>query len=251
MADELDDLLDDGEEKKSNKLVIVFVTILIVLIWLAIFVLLIKLDIGGFGSNVLRPVLKDVPVLNMILPEASDEEIGQDSEYSYTYEEALARIAALEEENLMLKEAAVKNADLISEYAAEIERLSEFEAYQKEFEELRKAYDEEVVFGDYAISEEQYKDYYETVSPDNAGMIYEMVVERMAYRKMIQDMATIYSKMDPEDAATILEEMTGDMQVVATILDCMKEASAAEILANMDPTYAGKITLLIYPTVQK
>ena len=73
MADELDDLLDDGEEKKSNKLVIVFVTILIVLIWLAIFVLLIKLDIGGFGSNVLRPVLKDVPVLNMILPEASDE----------------------------------------------------------------------------------------------------------------------------------------------------------------------------------
>ena len=163
----------------------------------------------------------------------------------------MARIAALEDENLMLKQAAVENANLISEYAAEIERLSEFEAYQKEFEELRRAYDEEVVFGDLAISEEEYKLYYETISPDNAGSIYEMVVERMAYRQMIQDMATVYSKMDPEDAATILEEMTGDMQVVATILDCMKEASAAEILANMDPTYAGKITLLIYPTVQK
>ena len=43
MADELDDLLDgQEEEKKSNKLVIILVTILIVLIWLAIFVLLVS-----------------------------------------------------------------------------------------------------------------------------------------------------------------------------------------------------------------
>ena len=49
MADELDDLLDgQEEEKKSNKLVIILVTILIILIWLAIFVLLVKLDVGGF-----------------------------------------------------------------------------------------------------------------------------------------------------------------------------------------------------------
>ncbi len=252
MADELDDLLDDGEEKKSNKVVIVFVTTLIVLIWLAIFVLLIKLDIGGFGSNVLRPVLKDVPVLNMILPEASDEEVGLDSEYPYTtLAEAIERIKELEEENFTLREAAATNAEKIAELTVEVERLSEFEEYQKEFEELRRAYDEEVVFGEHAITEDEYKLYYETISPDNAADIYEMVLERRAYQDVIQALSDTYAKMDPDKAATILEEMTGDMQIVATLLAAMKEANAAEILANMDPTYAGKITLLIYPTVKK
>ena len=65
MAAEAGVFLDgEGAEKKSNKLVIILVTILIVLIWLAIFVLLVKLDVGGFGSKVLYPVLKDVPVIN-------------------------------------------------------------------------------------------------------------------------------------------------------------------------------------------
>ena len=27
-----------------------------------------KMDVGGFGSNVLTPILKDVPVINKILP---------------------------------------------------------------------------------------------------------------------------------------------------------------------------------------
>ena len=44
------------------------VTFIIVIVWIGILCLLIKLDIGGFGSNVLAPVLKDVPVLNKILP---------------------------------------------------------------------------------------------------------------------------------------------------------------------------------------
>ena len=43
-------------------------TTLIVIVWLAVIAVIIKLDVGGFGSNVLTPVLKDVPVLNKILP---------------------------------------------------------------------------------------------------------------------------------------------------------------------------------------
>ena len=36
----------------------------------SILCLLIKLDVGGFGSGVLAPAFKDVPVINKILPEA-------------------------------------------------------------------------------------------------------------------------------------------------------------------------------------
>ena len=39
------------------------VTLFIVCIWIAIICLLIKLDVGGFGSSILYPVLKDVPVV--------------------------------------------------------------------------------------------------------------------------------------------------------------------------------------------
>ena len=62
--DELDD-----ESGKSGKLVSILVAMLIIVIWLVIFALLIKMDVGGVGS-MLRPFLKNVPVINRILPES-------------------------------------------------------------------------------------------------------------------------------------------------------------------------------------
>ena len=60
--DELDD-----ESGKSGKLVSILVAMLIIVIWLVIFALLIKMNVGGIGSS-LRPYLKNVPVVNKILP---------------------------------------------------------------------------------------------------------------------------------------------------------------------------------------
>lgn len=249
MADQLDDIIDDEEGKKSNKLLIVIVTLLIIIIWLAIFALLIKLDVGGFGSNVLRPVLKDVPIINMILPDASDEEIGLDSEYTYTsLSQAIARIQELEGTVATLQEAAQINAETMAELTAENARLKAFEQYQEEYVKLRRAYDEEVVFGDKAIDYEAYKEYYETVSPDNAAEIYEMVLERMAMDDVVTSLGKSFSTMKAAQAASILEEMTGDLEKVATILQSMNAANRGAILAAMDPTYAGKITLITYPT---
>lgn len=255
MADELDDILDEQEEeKKSNKVVIILVTVLIVLIWLAIFVLLVKLDVGGFGSKVLRPVLKDIPVINKILPDATDEEVGIDSKYPYTtLAEAIARIEELENENIMLNEAIAENADTIANLTAEVARLTPFEAYQKRYEELKKQFDEQIVFGNdyvgnYAADPETYIEWYEEIDPENAAVLYEMALEKRAGNQVVIDLATTYSKMKPAQAAAILEEMTGDEEKVATILSNMSEASAASILQNMDSVYAAKITLLMYPS---
>ena len=55
--------------------------VLIVITWLSVMCLLIKCDVGGFGSRVLRPVFKDVPMINKILPDASDEEVAIESDY--------------------------------------------------------------------------------------------------------------------------------------------------------------------------
>ena len=63
------------DESTGSKIVTMLIVLVIVVIWLAIFGVLIKLDVGNFGSEVLYPVLKDVPVVNMILPEPAQNQI--------------------------------------------------------------------------------------------------------------------------------------------------------------------------------
>ena len=60
---------EKGENSGSNKGVGILIGVLIVITWLSVMCLLIKCDVGGFGSRVLRPVFKDVPMINKILPD--------------------------------------------------------------------------------------------------------------------------------------------------------------------------------------
>ena len=76
---------EDSEEKIGSKILSGIIVILIVVVWLAIFGILIKLDVGNFGSNILRPVLKDVPIINKILPDAPEEEKVAESDYEEEY----------------------------------------------------------------------------------------------------------------------------------------------------------------------
>ena len=55
-TDLLTDEMDQEEEKETSKVLIFFVSLLIVLIWLGIIGVLIKCDVGGFGSSVLYTI---------------------------------------------------------------------------------------------------------------------------------------------------------------------------------------------------
>ena len=52
----------------------------------------------------------------------------------------------------------------------------------------------------------------------------------------------MYKSMKPRNAAAILSEMTGDLDLVAKILMNMKTKEAGAILAEMDADMAAKIT---------
>ena len=72
-AKELEDQERELDEQiDGTNASVVVVTVFIIAIWLGILGLLIKMDVGGFGSNVLTPILKDVPLVNKILPSESD-----------------------------------------------------------------------------------------------------------------------------------------------------------------------------------
>ena len=111
----------------------------------------------------------------------------------------------------------------------------------------KEEFDREVVFTDNAPDIEEYKKWYEQISPDNAAQIYKEVCEKIQYSQKIQDWATTYAAMDAADAAAIMQEMTGDTDIVSKILLCMKAKQRAAILAEMDPVYAGKLTKIMFP----
>jgi len=244
---ENDELGEDGE-KKGGGLPGILIATLIIAIWLVIFGLLIKMDVGGFGSTVLRPLLKNVPIVNMILPAASDQEIATETGSKYkNLNEALARIKELEQELNTYENSSTDSADKIADLTAEVSRLKTFEDSQASFEDQKKKFDEEVVFNAKAPDITQYKTWYESIDPANAALLYQQVIEKINYTQQVKDWADAYSKMEPKNAAAILQEMTGDMNLVSAILSNMKTSQRGLIMAQMDTVFAAKITKIMYP----
>lgn len=234
---------DSGNEKEGNKVLTILIALLIVVIWLAVFGALIKFDVGGFGSGVLRPILKDVPLINRILPNVSEEQIAEENNYEYnTLPEAVAKIKELEVMIADMTKNNVDNSTGTADLQAEIDRLKVFEENQLAFEARVAEFDKNVVFADAAPGIEEYKAYYEAINPTNAENIYRQVIEQLQFSDAIKEKANIYKSMDPKAAAKILETMTADVKSVAQILLSMKPLESAEILAEMDSVVAAKIT---------
>ena len=241
-VDELDE--DSG---KSGKLVSVLVAILIIIIWLVIFALLIKMNVGGVGS-MLRPYLKNVPVISKILPDPTDEEIKEETGNQYKkLSEAIDRIKELEAELKQYTDSDNASSETIAELQAEIARLKVFEDNAQYYQELKDKFDREVVYTDNAPDISNYKTWYESIDAENAAKLYEQVIKDLEYSKKVKEWAETYSKMDAANAAAILEEMTGDTNLVSDILLSMTSKQRAAILAEMDPVYAAKLTVIMYP----
>lgn len=229
------------EESAGSKLVTALIVIVIVAIWLLIFGVLIKLDVGNFGSSVLTPVLKDVPVLNWILPDSGSDDSSQSGEYD-NLKEANARIKELESQLATTSNSDNANSSQVQQLQSEVQRLKKFEDNQEAFAKRVKEFDENVVYNDKAPDTEEYKKYYEGIDADNAVEIYREVCKQYQYSQEIKDQADTYAKMEPAKAAAILEEMTSDLKLVASILDNMQPAKSALILQSMTATTAAQVT---------
>jgi len=233
-------------EKKDNKFLSVIIVLVIIFIWLAIFAALIKFDVGGFGSGILYPVLKDVPVINKILPEVDEENVSENTDYAKKYTtlaQALERIEELESILASQNNNTNVNAEYINQLEQEISTLKVYRDNQEAFEQRVLEFDEEVVFGTNAPDIEEYIKYYEQINEENAEQIYAQVVEQYQYDARVKAQADTYSKMEPADAAEILSEMTsGDLDLVAGILSGMSSSKSSLILAEMDPERAAQIT---------
>ncbi len=243
---------EDLDEDSSGP--VILTTLIIIAVWVGIICALIKLDIGGFGSQVLAPVLKNVPVVNKILPDETTGNITEESTEEtvdlagYTaLEEAVKDIRDLEDELIDYQEELNAKNERILALEEEIKRLETFEDMQVEFERIKTEFYNEVVYAENGPGEEAYQKYYEAMDPATAEVLYKQVVTQIEESKEIQDYAQAYSEMKPKEAAGIFEAMTSDLDLAARILGEMEPDARGKILGVMKPEVAAKITKIMEP----
>ena len=228
------------EEGAGSKILTAIIVLVIVVIWLAVFAVLIKFDVGGFGSGVMYPLLKDVPVVNKILPDPTDEQVE-----AYTYyddlDEANDKIKELEKKLAAKTGVTTESGSEIEQLRRENARLKKYEQDQKAFADRVYRFDNQVVTGDKAPDTEEYYNWFTELHPDTAEDLMKKASKKFNYSSKILNEADTFSKMQPAQAAAALTEMTADLSLVAKIMDSMQASKASAIFDQMEPEVMAQI----------
>ncbi len=237
------------DQSKSGGFSVFMVTLFIILIWLVILGIIIKLDVGGIGSNVMAPLLKNVPVLNKILPADSITETDDlEAYYGYTsLSDAVDQIKALEMELTNARNANTTNISEIERLKAEVERLQTFEQQQVEFARIKTEFYESVIYAENGPGPDAFIQYFESIDKATAEELYKQVIKQKEVDEAYSDYADAYAQMDPAAAAAIFNTMDNNLDLVANILKAMSANSRGNILAKMDANIAAQVTKLMNP----
>lgn len=225
-------------------------TLLIVALWVAIVCVVVKMDVGGFGSSVMTPILKDVPVLNKILPSASPAP-GSNTEDEDTYggysslEEAVAYIRQLELELDRIQTASSAKDTELESLKAEILRLQEFEQRQVEFQRIKTEFYEEVA----NLDPEGLLKYYETIDPATMEYIVKQIAVQQQKNEEAEAFIETFAKMKPKDAAKLFEAdaMSDRLELVVEIMEGLSVEQRADILGAMNTELAAKLVKMMHP----
>ena len=240
---ELDEQIDGTDAS------VVVVTLFIIVIWLGILCLLVKMDVGGFGSNVLTPMLKDIPVINKILPAENGIESPKEKAYGgyNSIKDAVDYATDLEKQLEQVKNTNTAYSEQIEALKAEVKRLQTFEKNQVDFQRIKEQFYEEVVYADNGPGAEEYRIYYEEMDPTTAEALYKQVIQEEAVNNKMKDYVATYSNMDAKKAAGILGAMTDNLDLAAEILSNLPAATRGAIMGEMDAAVAARITRIMNP----
>lgn len=227
----------------------VVVTLFIIVIWLGILCLLVKMDVGGFGSNVLTPMLKDIPVINKILPTENGLESPKEKAYGgyNSIKDAVDYASELEKKLEQAQSTNTAYSEQIEALKAEVKRLQTFEDNQVNFQRIKEQFYEEVVYADNGPGAEEYRAYYEEMDPTTAEALYKQVIQEEAVNNKMKDYVATYSNMDAKKAAGILGAMTDNLDLAANILMNLPASTRGAIMGEMDAAVAARISRIMNP----
>lgn len=202
---------NDEDKPKSAKPLIIFAVILALAIAIGTWVYLIRTNkFFGLGEA-LRPRLKDIPIVCMILPEVTDPSTNPDL---MSREEINQKYTALLEENVELQKTVSQLKNQITDNK---ELESQYKILVKEVERQSK------LIADY-----------EAKANASSG---KTATDR---KENVKNLVKLYESMEASEAAEILEEV-GELNISLVVEICknMKTATFAEIMQNMSTEFAA------------
>lgn len=214
MSKEIDELKGNGTGSKVKG---VLLFLLILLLFLGGMSAMIKADVGGFGSGVLAPIIGNINGLNKILPAGSVTNVSDTADSEDTNKQDTIDTA-----NNTTKTQQTADASSTTETASA-----------------------EAATDTQATSDSQAASNGTGISSTDTQNTTEQSTESEVSDEDIADYADTYSKMDAESAAGILQNMTGDLRLVAKILESMTSSKRAKIMGKMDVNIASKITKIM------
>lgn len=222
-------------------------TLLIVALWVAIVCVVIKMDVGGFGSSVMTPILKDVPVLNRILPSASPAPGDTEEEENYggysSLEEAVEYIRQLEAEVERIQTTSSAKDSELEALKAEILRLQEFEQRQVEFQRIKTEFYEEVA----SLDPDGLLKYYESIDPATMEYIAKQIAVQQQKSEEAEAYLETFAVMKPKAVAKLFETMSDRLELVAEILEGMDVEQRAAIMNVIDAEIGAKLVKMMHP----
>ena len=201
---------DTGEKKKTSKLVIVLAILIAFGLAIGTCVYLIKSNRFFRLGEMLRPHIKDTPIVCMLLPNPEDE----------------SNPDMFDRETLNGKYVAVfnENVDLHK-------RVTELEQSAMDYSELEAKYEIAVREVENLTKELERKNQEEIAAAEKAE------------QEKMDNLIKVYESMEAADAAKILEGM-GELNIslVVDICKAMKTAKFSELLPEFDTDFAAVLS---------
>jgi flagellar motility protein MotE (MotC chaperone) len=204
------------------------------------------------SAELARPYIKDIPVINLMLPVPPEEDPTILSREQL--EEAYIKFYKENSELKTSLQTANNSINDLKKYKEDYDKYNNQNiADAKKNQEEKLQIDAQKKSIDTAISElsklvkendiEGFKDYYEKFDPATAQKVYAEVLKGGDENTKVADYVKLYESMDTSSAAKILEQMgMSNLDLVVKIMGKMKRQTAAEVIQNMNSDFASLLT---------
>lgn len=247
-ADNPAELEDIGikERKKEKKGGFPFVPVIVLLVIIGVIVAILGYDVFGARERWIMPYVRNAPLVGRFFPEPDEaaEEIDEGMYASMTSDEISAIVSAFEQkiESLEseLRIAGKKHEADESTIALLREMTDQMDAFRRE----KARFDEAIAKGDPVA----YKDFFESVSPENAERLYTEAAETVKYNSEAKKIVNLFAEMDESAAAQTLEDLLlTNTDMVVGICKQLGPRTLALIMEEMTPPSRAALTRLMYP----
>ena len=217
------------------------VSFLILFFILAALVSVIFFNLFNLRDRYIYPFLSKLPIIGGFIPITGEM---PDNFSAMTTDEMIARINKLDAD-LFSAKAEIKAAnETINKNRIEIDRLKAFEEQQYKFKQEKAEFDQRIALAD----PQAYVDYYESVYPENAEILYPRAAAEVSRLSEITKYLSDISQMDEVNAAIVLQELIGtDMDLVVSIMRGLDSRKAGSILSEMDRRSAAGVIKMMAP----